>query len=130
MSSPPNRLPFVLGLLLVAGGFAAIAAGWYQAGRQELEAGQLPYLISGGFGGVGLLLLGAAAIVASVVQRALWEQRASIDELGRNIARLAEAGERRAETGEQALSAEFVDDVPEPGRATRKSSRSRRVASR
>lgn len=71
----------MLGVVLVACGWAAIGLGWWQAGRQDLETGQLPYLISGGFGGFGLLMTGAIAVLIDVVRQAEWSLRRSAEEL-------------------------------------------------
>lgn len=84
-TSPPSKLSLILGLVLVAAGWGVVFAGWYQASRQELEAGQIPYVISGGIGGLGLLVLGATGILVYVLQRAHWQQRSAIDELVRAL---------------------------------------------
>ncbi len=60
-----------LALAIVAGGLLVIGLGWYGIsgdgalieGKTDLRA-QLPYLISGGFLGLGLIILGSALLVA------------------------------------------------------------------
>ncbi len=74
MDKPPTRLPLYVGLLLIACGWAAIYLGWRQAGEQELETGQIPFLLSGGFGGWGLLLMGVGGVIVDVIQRLAWTQ--------------------------------------------------------
>lgn len=86
----PSRLPLYLGIFLVALGWAVIFLGWYQAGRQDLETGQLPYLISGGFGGFGLLLMGMVAILADIVRQSEVKLRRSAEELHARMKELAE----------------------------------------
>lgn len=77
----PSRLPLYLGGILVACGWVAIGLGWWQAGRQDLETGQLPFVISGGFGGFGLLLMGAIAVLIDFVRQAEWALRRSAEDL-------------------------------------------------
>lgn len=81
MPKPPSRLPLALGLLLVAAGWVALYLAWSRTSTIDLEAGQIPLVISGGLGGLGLLLLGAAGLVVDAVQRAAWQSRAAMQEL-------------------------------------------------
>lgn len=53
-----ERWLFALGGALVVAGFVAVIIGWSGASRTVLVAGQIPYLISGGLLGVGLVFLG------------------------------------------------------------------------
>ena len=80
-----------IGIALVACGWIVIGIGWYQAGRQDLETGQLPYLISGGFGGFGLLLMGMVAILADVVRQAVSTLLSSAELLHERMQELAES---------------------------------------
>lgn len=52
------------GWILAALGVVVIIIGWYGVSGQALVAKQLPYLISGGLGGVALVGIGAAMISA------------------------------------------------------------------
>lgn len=52
------------GWVLAAVGVVVIIIGWYGVSGQALVAKQLPYLISGGLGGVALVGIGAAMISA------------------------------------------------------------------
>jgi hypothetical protein len=65
----------------VACGWAAMGLGWWRAGQQDLETGQLPFVISGGFGGFGLLLMGAIAVLIDFVRQAEWKLRRSAEDL-------------------------------------------------
>ena len=77
MEGRPSRLPLYLGIVLAVCGWAAIGVAWYQAGRQGLETGQIPFLISGGFGGWGLLLMGGVAILVDTIRQASWRETAA-----------------------------------------------------
>src|SRR5437879_6159296 len=68
----PSRLPLYIGLFLVVAGWVALFVGWYQAGRQDLQTGQIPYVLSGGFGGWALLAMGTLTIFVDVVRQIEW----------------------------------------------------------
>jgi hypothetical protein len=53
----------MLGLLFVAAGFAAIGFGWNGAAKTAFPDKQFPYLVSGGVGGLGLIVLGGALLL-------------------------------------------------------------------
>ncbi len=55
-----ERALFLLGAFLTPLGFLLIQVGWYGASGQGDVFEQLPYLISGGLGGLGLMVVGAA----------------------------------------------------------------------
>jgi hypothetical protein len=86
----PSRLPLYLGVMLLVAGWVVLIVGWYQAGQQDLETGQIPYVISGGFGGFGLIIMGVIGILVDVVRQAETKLRRSADELHRRMEDLAE----------------------------------------
>jgi hypothetical protein len=110
---PPSRLLLWLGLALVAAGWVVLYLGWRQAGEQELETGQLPFLLSGGFGAAGLLILGAVAIVVDAVQRAGWEARRASERTSEGIERLVRVLEATDDS----------DDAERPRRRRRRAGR-------
>jgi hypothetical protein len=61
------RRPLIVyaGLALVALGLLAIILGWYGAGGEKLVERQIPYLISGAFGGAGLVGLGTLLLFSN-----------------------------------------------------------------
>lgn len=112
---PPSRLPLVVGLVLIAAGWAVIYVAWNKAATIDVETGQLPYIVSGGFGGLGLLLLGAAGVVLDVVLRTQWQSRRSIDELRGTLDTLSESLSARFRSVDQT-----DDSEPAPRRRRRK----------
>ena len=66
-----------LGMSFSILGFLVIAVAWNGAADLDYAQGQLPYLLSGGFGGLGLVVVGAAMIVAESNRRdrAVLEQK-------------------------------------------------------
>lgn len=98
---PPSRLPLYVGVLLIAGGWGVLYVGWWQAGRQELETGQLPYVLSGGFGSAGLILMGAAGILLWAVRRALWAHRQSLEGIRSELDRLSSVLKEARESEEE-----------------------------
>jgi hypothetical protein len=53
-----ERWLFALGGALVVAGFVAVIIGWVGTSRTVLVSGQIPYLVSGGLIGLGLIFLG------------------------------------------------------------------------
>lgn len=53
-----------LGALLCLAGFVVLAVGWWKISKESIVALQLPYLVSGGIGGILLLGLGGILLVS------------------------------------------------------------------
>jgi hypothetical protein len=81
-----------LGLLFAGLGFVLIAVAWNGAAGLDYPQGQLPYLISGGVSGLGLIIVGSALLIVENARRdrALLERRLEL--LASQLAR----GERSA----------------------------------
>lgn len=56
---------------LVAAGALLLVLGWYGVSGEALTAKQLPYLVSGGLGGIALIVLAAALLTTQDVHRQL-----------------------------------------------------------
>jgi hypothetical protein len=94
----------LLRMLLLPGAFAVIAGfvlmflGWYGAARTPRQIEQIPYLISGGFIGLGLVFIGglvlASALWMSMLQR-FTEASRERDETPRPVAAPPSARPRR-----------------------------------
>jgi hypothetical protein len=62
------RLGRILGLVFVAGGFVVMGKAWDGASNLNFVTGQFPYLISGGFMGLGMVVTGATLLLLSTVR--------------------------------------------------------------
>jgi hypothetical protein len=58
-----ERAWLIAGIVLPLLGLVAIAVGWWGASGSAYPAEQLPYVISGGIAGIGLIVMGAALFV-------------------------------------------------------------------
>jgi hypothetical protein len=78
------------GAFAVAAGFVFMFFGWYGASRTAREIEQIPYLISGGLIGLGLVIVGglllASALWMSMLQRFSEEADKRADERLRDLA--------------------------------------------
>lgn len=86
------RLGRILGLTFVTAGFLIIAKAWDGAASVNFAQGQIPYLLSGGFMGLGLIITGGILLFLATLrsERQLmtdrFDQMATL--LGRNLNRL------------------------------------------
>jgi hypothetical protein len=73
------RMLLLPGALAVVLGFVFMFFGWYGAARVSRQVEQVPYLISGGFIGLGLVFVGglllASAIWLSMLKRFLDDEK-------------------------------------------------------
>lgn len=69
----------VLALGLIAGGFVAIGLGWKGAAGSLVVAEQLPYLLSGGVGGLALIVTGAGILTVQANRYWNARERARLD---------------------------------------------------
>lgn len=116
----PSRFPLYLGIVVICAGWVVLLVGWYQAGRQDLETGQIPYVLSGGFGGIGLLAMGGMAVVTDFVRQAEWRASRRTDELR---AAVEQAVSRLARPSRPAP---LPEGEPPPRQAARRPRRRRR----
>jgi hypothetical protein len=96
-----SRDPAAPSLLLFAGlvltGFVAIGLGWRTAARTLVVPFQVPALVSGGMGGLALIVLGAGLAVTQVSRRLAAAERAETEDLLDEAAALLDVlKERRA----------------------------------
>jgi len=89
------RFARILGLCFIAAGFAAIGFGWSGMARVACPDCQLPYLLSSGAAGIGLIIVGAGALVIAQIrasQLGFQEQVKQINQAVVRVAGLASSG--------------------------------------
>jgi hypothetical protein len=96
-----ERLLFLLGAIAVPLGVVLVLIGWYGVAGSGLVFEQMPYAVSGGIGGLGLIVIGCTLYGCWWVTRAIRDQRERHDALTRQNEELVEAvRELRAEIAE------------------------------
>lgn len=94
-----TRDPAAPSLVLFTGialaGFVAIALGWRAAARTLVVAFQVPALVSGGLGGLALILLGAGLVSVQSGRRMAAAERRETEALLDEAAGLLEVVRRR-----------------------------------
>lgn len=86
------RMLVLPGAVMLLGGFLAMFLGWFGASRSFREVEQLPYLISGGLFGLGLVFVGSLLLSSVLWMRMLGTFREQAEE---HTARQLEALETR-----------------------------------
>lgn len=71
----------LLGVAVAAVGFVLLAVGWGQVAGEADVFLQLPYLVSAGFTGMGLVLVGLTVVNVSTRQRDAAERRRQLEQL-------------------------------------------------
>ena len=93
------RLGGVLGIAYCIAGFFLIFLGWNGAATYDQVAAQMPYIVSGGIGGLGLIVLGSALIVTQSLRADQAELRGTLDDLRAAVERGGVGGVERAGRG-------------------------------
>lgn len=86
-----ERLLFLLGAVAVPLGVVLVVIGWYGSAGSGLVFEQIPYLVSGGLGGLGLIVIGCTLYACWWVTRAIRDQRERHEALRRQNEELVEA---------------------------------------
>ena len=79
--SPDSRAVVLLGLLVIVAGFGAIAFTWSKVAATLSVGLQVPYLASGGFIGLGLIVVGVGVISIGVKRRDNFNRVRQIEKL-------------------------------------------------
>jgi hypothetical protein len=106
----------ILGLAFIAGGFIVIGKAWDGAASINFVQGQVPYLLSGGFLGLGMIVVGSVLLVLSSVRderKAMSEQYEHMATLlGRNLSRLQISSNGSGTSKEQVVAGESIYHRP------------------
>jgi hypothetical protein len=81
------RFGRILGLLFIVAGFVLIGKAWDGAASINFPTGQFPYLLSGGFMGLGLIVTGITLVLLSTVRAEREVLTSKFDELNRLLTR-------------------------------------------
>lgn len=88
-----RRIELPAGLILVAGGFVAVALGWYDASGTADVRRQMQALISGGFGGLAAVVLGASLVQAHVTSTSFGQLSGKFERVADALLDLAQSRE-------------------------------------
>ena len=91
-----SAVPTWFGMAVVGLGFAVLAYGWGRVGGLASVALQLPYAISAGCGGLGLIVFGAAIVGIQAKRREAAAREEVVLELRRVVAELERLARDRA----------------------------------
>ena len=75
------RSSLYLSVALIAVGFLLIYLAWNGAAEKDFIQGQFPYLLSGGLGGIGLILCGLTLVTTQSFRRDVLSLQDRIEEL-------------------------------------------------
>lgn len=81
------RFGRILGLVFITAGFVIIGKAWDGAASINFATGQLPYLLSGGFMGLGLIITGATLLFLSTVRSERTLMTEQYEEMSRLLSR-------------------------------------------
>jgi hypothetical protein len=98
MRNPWVKLGGLLGIAYCIAGFVLIFLGWNGTASNDRETEQIPYIVSGGIAGLGLVVVGSALIVAHSLRTDRVELRGAIEDLRAAIERGGAAPAQVAET--------------------------------
>jgi hypothetical protein len=89
MNKSWSRLGGLLGIAYCIAGVLLIFLGWNGAASNDRVQAQLPYVVSGGIGGLALVVIGAALIVSQSLRNDRVELRGGLDDLRQSIDKLS-----------------------------------------
>jgi hypothetical protein len=93
------KLGGLLGIAYCIAGFVLIFLGWNGTASNDRETEQIPYIVSGGIAGLGLVVVGSALIVAHSLRTDRVELRGAIEDLRAAVERSGAAAGVATTTG-------------------------------
>jgi cytochrome c biogenesis protein CcdA len=100
---------FAAGAILMPLGIIAIMLGWYGVAHTKYQYNQLPYVVSGGLLGLGLVFLGGFLYFGAWLAKVANEQRESARQMADTILVLADLVSRQSAAGTSAAEATMAD---------------------
>jgi len=79
--APTSPALVYTGIVLIVVGFAVLAYTWSKVAGTAIVALQLPYLASGGFAGIGVLIVGVLGVYLGVRRRDAWQRERRLQAL-------------------------------------------------
>lgn len=76
----PAKFATYLAALIVLSGFALVGLAWYSVAGQSRLQNQFPYLLSGGIGGLGLIVTGMAVLLVQTVREQSARERDQLNQ--------------------------------------------------
>lgn len=90
---------FAVGITAV--GFLIMFLGWNGAAEKDFVSGQMPYLVSGGFAGLGVVFVGLSVAMAEARRRDTARLMAKFDRLLEHLGAETDADEGASEVGDR-----------------------------
>lgn len=107
----------ILGLLFVTAGFVVVGKAWDGAASINFTTGQFPYLLSGGFMGLGLIVTGCTLLLLATVRGEREVMSQKFDEvtklLARSLTRMQASSNGLVGSSEQVVAGETTYHRPD-----------------
>jgi hypothetical protein len=79
--APLSPAPVYVGIIAIVAGLGTLAYTWSRVAGTAIVALQLPYVISGGFTGIALVVLGVLSMYLGAKRRDSWQRDRRLEEL-------------------------------------------------
>ena len=103
----------ILGLVFLLAGFLAIGLGWNGMAKVACADCQLPYLLSGGATGVGLILLGSTLLLSAQFRDERLKLGEQLRQVGTAVSKAVGAAANPAATGELVVAGKSTYHRPD-----------------